>query len=455
VEYIILDIARMLRDSGIRVCVQEIKDCIKALTLIDKNELDKSCFCHIVNATMIKTEWGTNYILWLVERFFEPDEEITGNRFHELSRQVSSSTGEGLGTAGQGLPVNLMIEAVLKKDVAMIYAIVKSMSLNLSLLMENREKALENFKQRSGWFEVTNAVENSLREGQITAQDYDSAQESLNEWITLLKEEIEAQLVKNMSREYLTEVMKKNNPRSIKFLDANSSQIAQISREVEKLGRKLAIKKGRRWKPGKKGRINLNLSTKKAIQTSGILLDLVKMQPKPSKPDLWLLCDISNSVRRFSYFMLMFIYIIQKRFANIRSFIFVDMLLEVTEYFKEQEWDKALNCISALKGFNLTGYSHYGNVLHQFDDTYRAHLNHKTTVLILGDAKNNRNQLDGTEVLTNIKESSAALYWLNPMNEDLWYSGDCVMEKYTKECSGAYQCSNLEQLERFVADIII
>lgn len=193
-EYVILDIARMLRDSGIRVSAQEVTDCINAITLIDKNEFNKNRFYNIVNATMIKTEWGTNYIQWLIELFFEPDEEIIGNRFHEL-RQVSSSTGEGLGTSAQGLPVNLMIDAVLKKDVAMIYAIVKSMSLNLSLLMENRDEALENYKQRSGWFEVTNAVENSLREGQITAQDYDSAQESLNEWIILLKEEISPNLL--------------------------------------------------------------------------------------------------------------------------------------------------------------------------------------------------------------------------------------------------------------------
>ncbi|HWQ40649.1 MAG TPA: VWA domain-containing protein, partial [Desulfosporosinus sp.] len=404
-------------------------------------------------ATMIKTEWGSNYIQWLVELFFEPEEEITGNRFYERSRQVSSATGEGLGSSGQGLPVGLMIDAVLKKDVALIYAIVKSMSLNLSLLMENREEALKNYKQRSGWFEVTNTVENFLRSGQISAQDYDSAQESLNEWSILLKEEIEAQLVKNMSREYLTEVMKKNNPRIIKFLDADSRQIAQISREVEKLGRKLAVKKGRRWKPGKKGRINLNRSIKKAIQTGGVLMELLKRQAKPSKPDLWILCDMSKSVKKFSYFMLMFVYTMQKRFTSIRSFIFVDMLLEVTDYFKEQEWDKALNCISTLKGFNLTGYSHYGNVLHQFNDTNLTLLSQKTTVLILGDAKNNQNKIDGSEVLSKIKESAAALYWLNPMDEGLWYSGDCVMEKYIKDCTAAYHCSNLEQLELVVADI--
>ncbi|EHQ89344.1 VWA domain-containing protein [Desulfosporosinus youngiae] len=452
-EYLILNLARILRDSGISVGTQEVSDCLHLLNLIDKKDLDNYHFYNIVNATMIKTEWGTNYIQWLVELYFEPDEEITGNRLLELSRRVSSVSGEGLGSSGQGLPVDLMINAVLKNDLALIYAMVKSLNLELSLLLENRQEALNDFKQRSGWLEVNQMVENSFREGRISEEEYASAQESLNEWSILLQETIEAQLVKNMSREHLTEIMKKNNPKYLKFTEADSRQQAQISREVEKLGRKLAVKKGRRRKPGKNGTISLNRSLKKAIQTGGILMELVKMQTKPSKPDLWLVCDMSNSVKRFSYFMLMFIYTIQKRFTNIRTFIFVDMLLEVTDFFKEQEWDKALNSLSTLKGFNLTGYSHYGNVLHQFNDTYRTCLNRKTTVLILGDAKNNRNRIDGSDVLSQIKESAAALYWLNPISEDLWYSDDCVMENYIKGCSAVYHCSNLEQLERFIADV--
>lgn len=451
-EYLILNLARILRASGIKVSSREVSDCIHLLNLTAKDKLTNQLFYTIVNTAMIKTEWGKQYIQQLVELYFEPDEELTGNRFLDPFRQVSATTGEGLGTSGQGLPVDLMLAALLKKDVARIYALVKGMNLDLSLLREDRQEALVDFKQRSGWLEVREMVEKAFRAGQISPREYEAAQESLREWIVLLKEEIEARLIKNMSRGHLTELMKKNNPHTLKFAEADGSQLAQISREVEKLGKKLAVKKGRRWKAGKRGRINLNKSLKKAVQTGGILLDLTRMEPKPAKPDLWLLCDMSNSVRRFSYFMLMFIYTIQKRF-NIRSFIFVDMLLEVTDYFKEQEWDKALNSLNTLRGFNLTGYSHYGNVLHQFYDTAHTLLNHKTTVLILGDAKNNRNKSDGSEVLSQIREEARALYWLNPLQEELWSQGDCVMEKYSKDCTAVYQCSNLSELKRFVEEV--
>lgn len=129
-------------------------------------------------------------------------------------------------------------------------------------------------------------------------------------------------------------------------------------------------------------------------------------------------------------------------------------MLEATDYFKEQDVSNALETIGRLKGFNLTGFSHYGNVIHQFTAHYLHVLNKNTTVLILGDAKNNWNTVDGSQVLHEIRENAAALYWLNPLKQELWNHSDCIMEKYRPSCTGVYQCANIEQLERFVAEIL-
>jgi uncharacterized protein with von Willebrand factor type A (vWA) domain len=160
---------------------------------------------------------------------------------------------------------------------------------------------------------------------------------------------------------------------------------------------------------------------------------------------------MSNSVSRFSYFLLILVYATQKRYAHVRSFLFVDMLLEVTAYFQEREWSEALRDLRTLRGFNLTGYSHYGNVLQQFAELVLPELKPQTTVLILDDAKNNGNTRDGSEVLAEIREKAAALYWLNPINPCLWSSDDCLMEKYREYCTQAFLCSNIEQLEKFLA----
>lgn len=449
-EYLILDLARILRKAGLPVSTREIEDCLHILQTLG-TKINKYTFYNLVNATMIKTAWGAEFVLWLVELYYEPDAEIAADRLDLLCGQVSACTGERLGSSGQGAPVDLLVEAVLKKNVGLIFALVKALNLSLEPHWEDRESALQHFRLQSGWSEVAPLIDKFHQLGQIAEHQYLQALEALEEWNNLLQDEIELQLLKNMSREYLLAELKKRNPRTAGFLECDDSQVAAMSREIQKLGRKLAVRQGRRRKVGTKGLISVHKSLKQALRTGGIPLSLVKMRKKPAKPDLWLLCDMSNSVSRFSYFMLMFVYATQKRYSRIRSFLFVDMLLEVTDYFQEQDWSSALRNLGKLRGFNLTGYSHYGNVLQQFAEQALPSLSKKTTVLILGDAKNNRNKRDGHEILAQIKEQAAALYWLNPISRELWASEDCLMEKYRENCTEAWQCSNIEQLEQFLS----
>ncbi|WP_425060039.1 hypothetical protein SCACP_06830 [Sporomusa carbonis] len=458
-DYIIFDLARILRKSGLGVSTREIVDSIQALNLLSANKLNKYAVYNLINATMLKTEWGAGYIQRLVELFLEPDPEIVADHTGVLSLQSSSSReaggGEtGYGRAGNGAAVSLLTEAVLKKDIDLIYAIVKRHNLSLDLLCENRDEALVSFKLQSGWFQVSETIEEYYNQGKISPSDYHCAQESLDLWKNFLVDEFERLQVKNMSRDYLSQVMKQQNPKYINFLDVDDSYFSIMSREVEKLARRLAVRKGRRRKEASQGRININRSIRHAMQTGGVPFKLTKMARKPSKPDICLLCDMSNSVRKFSYFMLLFVYTLQKQYSHIRSFLFVDQLLEATDYFKEQDVSNALETIGRLKGFNLTGFSHYGNVIHQFTAHYLHVLNKNTTVLILGDAKNNWNTVDGSQVLHEIRENAAALYWLNPLKQELWNHSDCIMEKYRPSCTGVYQCANIEQLERFVAEIL-
>lgn len=452
-EFLIYDIVRILRKSGINVSIHEISDCIHALKAFGGDSIDKYTLYEILNTTLVKTEWGSRYVQSLVELYFEPDEELASDRNAVLSTEVTSSMGTGSGRAGKGAPVDVLMDAVLKKDVELIYAMVKGYASQLFLRMENGDGTQGNLKLESGWFEVSGRIEDAFGEGRLSPADYEAAREVLEEWELFLKEEYERFQEKNMDRDHAAEVLKRQNPKYMNFLDVQDYQYIQMSREVEKLARKLAVKKGRRRKVGKKGRISITRTIKHAMQTGGIPFKLVKMDTKPAKPDIWLLCDMSNSVRKFSYFMLLFVYTVQKYYKDIRSFIFVDELLEVTGHFREQDWKGALESVGSLKGYNSTGYSHYGNVLHQFAGNL-AQLDKKTTVLVLGDGKNNWNRLDGSDVLHKINERAHALYWLNPLDTELWDMEDSVMGKYVQNCTAACQCANIEQLDRFITDYL-
>ena len=58
---------------------------------------------------------------------------------------------------------------------------------------------------------------------------------------------------------------------------------------------------------------------------------------KKTKPQVMILCDISDSVLNASRFMLQFVYSVQDLYAKVRSFVFVSDLGEVTKLFEEHE----------------------------------------------------------------------------------------------------------------------
>jgi len=126
--------------------------------------------------------------------------------------------------------------------------------------------------------------------------------------------------------------MRSRNPRTTSFVDCGDGQMAAVGREVKKLGRKLAVRQGRRLKTCHKGRVNLARTVRLSMKTGQVPVKRVRMAPKPSKPDIWMICDVSNSVRKFIYFMMTLVYATQKSYSQIRSFMFVDNLMESTDY---------------------------------------------------------------------------------------------------------------------------
>ncbi|UWG98944.1 VWA domain-containing protein [Dehalobacter sp. DCM] len=455
-EYFILNIARLLRKSGIDVNSREIADCIRLIRLIGPENLTKYEFYNLLNTTLVKEPWGADYVLWLIELYLGPDLEIAGDRFGLFERgragHIPGEEGHG-GSSGKQVPLQLLVQAVLKHEIDLIYAVINGMDLKLEVNQEDRENALALFQEQSGFTQAADYIDQLYHRQELTEEEYQAAKRVLEEWNNLIKDEIERQLARNMSEEHLLQEMQKRNPRTIAFLDSDDAHFSLISQEIQKIGRKLATRKGRRRKVGPRGPVNLNRSLKHALKTGGIPIDLIRMQRKPAKPDLWLLCDMSNSVSKFIYFMLLFVFATQQRYANIRSFLFVDRLVEATDLFQEHDWASSLRNLGKIRGYNVTGYSHYGSVLQQFADQHLPFLPQKTTVLILGDAKNNRNKLDGNEVLAAIKESAAALYWLNPLRKDQWDQGDCLMTQYQQNCTGAFSVSNVEELEQFLSSL--
>ena len=111
----------------------------------------------------------------------------------------------------------------------------------------------------------------------------------------------------------------------------------------------------------------------------------------------------------------------------------------------------------ALEGgdvINVYTRSNFGHAFHHFWQNHLSALDNKTTVLILGDARNNYNDARAW-CLRDIHRKAKNVVWLNPENPSAWGFGDSVMDKYLPFTDVAEECRNLRQLSKLVDGLLL
>jgi hypothetical protein len=101
----------------------------------------------------------------------------------------------------------------------------------------------------------------------------------------------------------------------------------------------------------------------------------------------------------------------------------------------------------------VDGHSDYGHAFEVFHQKWGNEVTPKTSVIILGDARNNYHASQSW-VLAELRKTARLLYWIDPEPAAYWNTGDSVIGEYAKHCDGVYECRNLRQLERFVEAVI-
>lgn len=290
-------------------------------------------------------------------------------------------------------------------------------------------------------------------------------QENVNETVYLgwldclvyLRDYIESQLedlfVKEYGLEIIDEIADAANIREKDFVKLDSLQIQEIRKRISKLARKLASKYARRYRRAKHGKIDLRRTVKEALITGGTPMRLKYRKRVISKPELVLLCDVSGSVALFSDFMLQLVYTIQNRFSYVRSFLFVNTIDEVTEDLKNKNIQEGLESAFAKARYAMSPFSDYGRVFCEFEEKYLTGISPQSTLLILGDARNNYNH-DEKEHLQKIQEHVRRVLWFNPQPKKHWDAEDSIISIYATYCRQVFECRNLKQLEEAIEAIL-
>ena len=269
-----------------------------------------------------------------------------------------------------------------------------------------------------------------------------------------VEDEIRRRLVEDRGAQALAKSVRKPLPEDLDVMHATRDELATLQRALQPLSRKLAVRLARRRRHRRRGPLDFRATVRRSLSTGGVPVEPRFRHPRPAKPEIMVVADISGSVASFARFTLHLVYAIQSQFSKVRSFVFVDGIDEVTRFFEQVDdpADAVARINSEADVVWVDGHSDYGHALSVFYDRWAGEISNRTSVLILGDARNNYHATEDW-VLAEIRRKARHLYWLNPEPRDYWGSGDSVVGAYGAHCDRVVECRTLRQLEKFVGDL--
>ena len=280
-------------------------------------------------------------------------------------------------------------------------------------------------------------------DAELSARLKELLERRLRELTEMIKRLVRLELEKNdptaRENQRMSSLAEKN------FYYLSEEEIRRMKEAVSKLAQRLKNVVAIRRRKGKRGKFDVKDTLRKNLQYGGVPFRIQFDRRVKDKPQVMVLCDVSDSVRNVSRFMLQFVYSLQDLYSKVRSFIFVSDLGEVTKLFEESEIGDAID--EAMSGdiINVFAHSDFGRAFRMFHRDFLAAVNNRTTVIILGDARNNYNAAHEW-VLKEVKLRAKQVIWLNPENRLTWGFGDSEMDRYMLHCDIVEECRNLNQL---------
>ena len=266
--------------------------------------------------------------------------------------------------------------------------------------------------------------------------------------------EIRRRLIADRDAQAVAATLRRPLPEDVEFLNASRAQLTDMRQTVRPLARKMAARLAHKRRHRRRAALDFRRTVRKSLASGGVPVDLAFRKPRPAKPEIMLVADISGSVSAFAGFTMQLAYAIKSEFSRVRSFVFVDGVEEVTDIL-----EAAADITSVTHRLNLgtsavrlDGHSDYGLALETFWDRWGEQVRSRTSVIILGDGRNNYHA-SRAWVLTAIRQRARHLYWLNPEPASAWDTGDSIMREYAPGCDLVVECRNLRQLRAFVEQL--
>jgi len=224
-----------------------------------------------------------------------------------------------------------------------------------------------------------------------------------------------------------------------------------LQREVKRLAAILRTRIALRQKHAKTGQLDAKATIRANLKHQGVPME-IRHRDRVRKPKIVVICDISTSMRFCSELMLSFLYALQGQVHKTHAFAFIDHLEYISADFTGTDGNEAINTI--LSRMPAGSYNtDLGRSLRNFDEDYLDTLNGKTTLILVGDGRNNYND-PRLDLFGQMARRANRTVWLNPEPAVMWGSGDSDMPGYAPLCSSVFKVSTLAELTAAVDHLL-
>ena len=467
-----------LRQAGLPVSLTENLDAVAAVKHIPIE--DREAFKYSLAATLVKNHSHWRAFETVFEVYFSLrgeeynlSEELPDDASSEDSlsadndQQLGQMPGQGGGQEGlsQEQLAEMLYRSLMNSDQNLMRAVSRVAVQRFAGMEPGRPVGGTYYLYRTlRNLDLEGVLERMLKEAESAESNLDSLSQKLvkDEYehrIEELKKQIEAEirrrLVADRGVEAMAKTLRKPLPEDVDFMHASREEMVALKRAIWPLTRKLAARLARKRRHGRKGPLDFRNTVRHSLSYGGVPAEPKFKYPKPAKPEIMVIADISGSVAAFARFTLHLVYALNSQFSKVRSFVFIDGLDEVTPYFEGVD-----DITAAIHRVNteadviwVDGHSDYGHAFEVFNERYGKDVGSKTTVMILGDARNNYHASQSW-VVKELESKARKVFWLNPEPRSYWDTGDSIVSEYSTYCEGTFEVRNLRQLEAFVENLV-
>lgn len=454
----LLAFMQFLRGKKIPVSPADTLDAIEAAELL--GYADRTLLKHGLAATLAKSshELATfesafdDYFQIAIKKAGDASASDDPSALPDLSDKLLTSGGtippQDVNDPLEGLRGNALFDALESQDESALSLAIETAAAEVKV------EEISLFTQRGQYVrKMLDALgDEALRAAAI---EFEQSEPAAFEAVQALREQLRERVRDRVERAYLihasaqTEDLLDESLSKVKLGNIDHSQMARLKRLMDRMARKLAARHGRRRRRYRRGKLHVGETIRKSVATDGIPFQPRWRKIERKRPQIMAICDVSGSVAAYAKFLLMFIYALQDVLPRTRTFAFSAALGEVSDLFDTLPVEEAIEKVNLKYG----GATDYGRALNDFSELALAEVNHATTLIVLGDARNN--QADPRlDLLAEMKARARQVIWLNPESTRLWGTGDSEMLRVKRHCHVVKECNSLNQLARIIDQLL-